>query len=249
MSAEGGGPGPAGIACVRHFDPWDESDDGQGAGSDTHDKRLPSPRATCDPPLVGDLRTRHSIGNALPVAPGLSSPAATTPDAGLKSTPGGGAGSTFHAENRSLLRRHRLTIGALTAIILFTPVWISLGRALGDPSLGSTTSARVAEWSRDHGAGGLITWVENLYYSHHPPPLGGKPAANAIPARQVHPVAARVSAPPRAVPAPWQSRRRLLHSPPTRWRARAAGCPPAGSSMDCLRCTRLSCGPMPSTPR
>ena len=157
---------------------------------------------------VGDLRTRRSIGNALRVASGLSSPAATTPDPGLKGAPGVGGAGTFHAEQRSLLRRHRFMIGALTAVVLFAPVWISLGRALGDPSLGSTTSARVAEWSRDHGAGGLITWVENIYYSHHAPPVGGKPAANAIPARPVHPVTTGVSASARVragalpVPAP-----------------------------------------------
>jgi len=60
-------------------------------------------------------------------------------------------------------------------------VWLSLGGALADPTLGSSASARVAEWSRDHGAGGLVTWLENLYYSHHPPPVGGQPSRNALP--------------------------------------------------------------------
>jgi hypothetical protein len=66
-------------------------------------------------------------------------------------------------------------------LVLFLPVWISLGGALANPSLGTTASARVAEWTRNHGAGGLVTWIENLYYSHHAPPVGGKPPKNALP--------------------------------------------------------------------
>jgi uncharacterized protein YigE (DUF2233 family) len=60
-------------------------------------------------------------------------------------------------------------------------VWVSLTGALTNPALGTSASARLAEWSRDHGAGGMVTWIENLYYSHHAPPVGGKPAADAIP--------------------------------------------------------------------
>ena len=42
-------------------------------------------------------------------------------------------------------------------------------------------SARFAEWLRGHGGGSLVTWAENTWYSHHPPPVGGKPAKGAIP--------------------------------------------------------------------
>jgi hypothetical protein len=77
--------------------------------------------------------------------------------------------------------RHPVVSGSLIALILFLPIWISLGAALTNPALGTGASARIAEWSRDHGAGGLVTWIENLYYSHHAPPVGGRPPADAIP--------------------------------------------------------------------
>ena len=57
--------------------------------------------------------------------------------------------------------RHPLAMGALVVAVLFSPVWVSLGSALANPALGSSASARLAEWSRDHGAGGLVTWIEN----------------------------------------------------------------------------------------
>ena len=201
------GVGATGTACVRHVDPqrvgrWTRT------GSDTHAERLPSARGSCDGVLGGRPADEALYRQCF--ACGVRTFLACRDDAGPRSqgAPGVGGAGTFHAEQRSLLRRHRFMIGALTAVVLFAPVWISLGRALGDPSLGSTTSARVAEWSRDHGAGGLITWVENIYYSHHAPPVGGKPAANAIPARPVHPVTTGVSASARVragalpVPAP-----------------------------------------------
>jgi len=68
------------------------------------------------------------------------------------------------------------------------PIWISLGAALTNPSLGTTASSRIAEWSRSHGAGGIVTWIENLYYSHHAPPLGGRPGSDMLPSQEgTHP--------------------------------------------------------------
>ena len=64
---------------------------------------------------------------------------------------------------------------------LLTPVWWSLGSALTNPGLGTSVTARFAEWLRGHGAGSIVTWAENTWYSHHPPPVGGKPAKGAIP--------------------------------------------------------------------
>ena len=77
--------------------------------------------------------------------------------------------------------RHSVGVASFVVLLLLTPIWVSLGSALTNPSLGSGASARLAEWSRDHGAGGLVTWIENLYYSHHAPPVGGQPASNALP--------------------------------------------------------------------
>jgi len=87
----------------------------------------------------------------------------------------------LRAKRRTFFGRHPFVTGSLVVLVLFLPVWISLGGALANPSLGNTASARIAEWSRDHGAGGLVTWIENLYYSHHAPPVGGKPSKNALP--------------------------------------------------------------------
>jgi hypothetical protein len=67
-------------------------------------------------------------------------------------------------------------------VVLLVPVWWSLGGALTDPALGSSASARFAEWARAHGAGALVSWAENTWYSQHPPPVGGAPATGSIPA-------------------------------------------------------------------
>lgn len=47
--------------------------------------------------------------------------------------------------------------------------------ALGEPGSDSS-AAKLAEWGRDHGLDGLITWLETLRYDHDPPALGGVPA-------------------------------------------------------------------------
>ncbi len=85
--------------------------------------------------------------------------------------------------NRRLrwVRRHKFISALLLVVVLLTPVWWSLGSALTDPGLGTGVSARFAEWVRGHGGGSLVTWAENTWYSHHPPPVGGKPAKGAIP--------------------------------------------------------------------
>jgi hypothetical protein len=61
-------------------------------------------------------------------------------------------------------------------------VWtgISLGGALMNPANGSSLSARFAEWARGHGGASVVNWVENQWYSHHQPPVGGKPPPGEI---------------------------------------------------------------------
>ncbi len=61
-------------------------------------------------------------------------------------------------------------------------IWlgISLGSAMTNPSLGTSMSARVAEWARGHGGGGAVNWIENQWYAHHQPPKGGKPPPGSI---------------------------------------------------------------------
>lgn len=66
-------------------------------------------------------------------------------------------------------------------VILLTPVWWSLGSSLTNPSLGTSVSARFAEWVRSNGGASLVNSIENFWYSHHQPPVGGRPQKGAIP--------------------------------------------------------------------
>jgi hypothetical protein len=61
-------------------------------------------------------------------------------------------------------------------------IWLtfSLGGALLNPALGSSFSARFAEWARNNGGASIVNWVENEWYSHHPPPVGGSLPPGAI---------------------------------------------------------------------
>ena len=79
------------------------------------------------------------------------------------------------------IRRRRVVAVLLSLVILITPVWWSIGSALTNPGLGTSVSARLAEWARGHGGASMVTWIESEWYAHHPPPVGGKPQAGAIP--------------------------------------------------------------------
>jgi hypothetical protein len=78
-------------------------------------------------------------------------------------------------------KAHKVRAALLVLVVLLTPVWWSLGDALTDPGLGTSLQSRFAEWLRTHGASSVVVWAENLWYSHHPPPVGGRPAPGAIP--------------------------------------------------------------------
>ncbi|HZU80128.1 MAG TPA: phosphodiester glycosidase family protein [Acidimicrobiales bacterium] len=96
-------------------------------------------------------------------------------------------GSPVHARPplwRRLLtwvRAHKIRSALVAVFVLLSPILWSLGFALSNPALGSSLPGRLAEWLRDHGASGLVVWAENTYYSHHAPPVGGKPSKGAIP--------------------------------------------------------------------
>jgi hypothetical protein len=81
---------------------------------------------------------------------------------------------------RRYRRRRLLALVGLILAALLMWLAVSLGGALTNPALGSSTGARLAEWSREHGGSGIINWIESEWYSHHPPPVGGKPPAGAI---------------------------------------------------------------------
>jgi hypothetical protein len=85
-------------------------------------------------------------------------------------------------ERRTVAGRHPKTAVALVILVALTPVWISAGSAATNQALGNTPGARLTEWVRDHGGGGLVTWAENTWYTWHAPPKGGKPKKGAIPA-------------------------------------------------------------------
>ena len=78
-------------------------------------------------------------------------------------------------------RRRRITVAIIGVVVIFL-AWmgISLGLALTNQSYGSSLSARFAEWGRDHGIGGIVTWAEQEWYALNPPKKGGKPPSNAF---------------------------------------------------------------------
>jgi hypothetical protein len=93
-----------------------------------------------------------------------------------------GRGKAPRGRLRRFFRRRSVrAIGALVAVFF---VWVafSLGQALTAPG-GGNTSARVAEWARDHGMGALVTFGE--WVSYNPPAVGGKPSFSlAVPKGQ-----------------------------------------------------------------
>ena len=102
---------------------------------------------------------------------------------------------------RGSYRRRRLKVGVelgLVALLLWLA--ISLGGALTNPALGSSLTSRAAEWAREHGGASVVNWIENEWYSHHPPKVGGKLPAGAI--KPVHPVSTPQASGPAHLPPP-----------------------------------------------
>jgi len=76
----------------------------------------------------------------------------------------------------------RRAIVALSAVTLVVVGYfgITLAFALNNPSYGVSYMARGAEWGRQHGIGGFVTWLETEYYKLNPPKTGGKPPAGSF---------------------------------------------------------------------
>ena len=68
----------------------------------------------------------------------------------------------------------------LAVLVALTWLGFSLGGALLNPALGSSFGSRFAEWARTHGASSIVNWVENEWYKHHAPPIGGTLPAGTI---------------------------------------------------------------------
>jgi hypothetical protein len=77
-------------------------------------------------------------------------------------------------------RGHRIRrIAVIAAAICLVPALASWVQSVNGPS-NSTLSIRTVEWLRDNGARGIVTKVENIYYSLTGPSTGG-PALKALP--------------------------------------------------------------------
>jgi hypothetical protein len=66
-------------------------------------------------------------------------------------------------------------------VLLGLPVGWSVAGALRAPGTDSV-AARLAEWGRDHGFDGMITWLERQQYEHDQPRTGGLPPGGISPA-------------------------------------------------------------------
>lgn len=81
--------------------------------------------------------------------------------------------------------RHPVLAGLIVVILGLTPVWVSIGETVTNPAYGSSVVSRFAEWVREHGGNSVVVSIENFWYSHHQPPVGGKPAKGLIPSSKV----------------------------------------------------------------
>jgi hypothetical protein len=99
-------------------------------------------------------------------------------------------------------RRRARSVGIVAVLLLLAagPAW-SIGAALTVPGSDSV-AARLAEWGRDHGLGGVITWLEGVQYQLDPPPVGGSPAGGIPQAGGTRPATAPQNGPASLPPPP-----------------------------------------------
>jgi hypothetical protein len=77
-------------------------------------------------------------------------------------------------------RRTALRVTAVGLVLMLGSIGLAIGDALSAPG-NDPTGAKLAEWGRDHGLGGLVTWLEGVRYAADQPTVGGVPAGG-IPA-------------------------------------------------------------------
>ena len=77
-------------------------------------------------------------------------------------------------------RRRALVALSLVTIVVVGYLGTTLGFALTNQGYGVSLQARFAEWGRQHGVGGLVTWAETEYNKLHPPKVGGAPPVNSF---------------------------------------------------------------------
>ena len=78
-------------------------------------------------------------------------------------------------------RRRVLVVAAIFSLMVFSYYGVTLGFALNNPSYGVSLQARMAEWGRQHGLGGVVTWAETEYNKMHPAKIGGKLGNQTVP--------------------------------------------------------------------
>ncbi|HVB71275.1 MAG TPA: hypothetical protein VND83_07230 [Acidimicrobiales bacterium] len=72
-------------------------------------------------------------------------------------------------------RRRAIVLLAVATLCIVGYLGVTLAFALRNPSYGGSLQARAAEWGRQHGLGGFVTWGETEWYKLHPPKKGGAP--------------------------------------------------------------------------
>jgi len=130
-------------------------------------------------------------------SPRVANPLIDVAGAGIDEAATGTRRSVRHGPKRGrIYRRRRIkTFVALGLTVAVVWLGLSLGGALSNPALGSSLSARLAEWGREHGGAGLVNWAENEWYSHHPPRVGGVPPKGSIRQPSSAPVAVNTATP------------------------------------------------------
>ncbi|HEV2428146.1 MAG TPA: hypothetical protein VGS61_08005 [Acidimicrobiales bacterium] len=77
-------------------------------------------------------------------------------------------------------RRRALVVLAAITIGYVVYMGSTLAVALTNQAYGASYMARAAEWGRQHGMGGVVTWVETEWYKLHPARKGGLPSGSHV---------------------------------------------------------------------
>ena len=77
------------------------------------------------------------------------------------------------ARQRHRTRLLRRAVAIALAAVILVPGW-SYYRAISAEGT-DPWAARSVEWLRDNGLSGAVDWIEHWWYTHNPPPVGGKP--------------------------------------------------------------------------
>jgi hypothetical protein len=84
------------------------------------------------------------------------------------------------SQRNTYIRRRVVAAFFVVFSVFIIMVGFSAGGALLNPANGSNFTTRFAEWTRNHGGSGVANWIENEYYTHHQPKVGGAPQKGLI---------------------------------------------------------------------